>query len=508
MKYTWILLILLLIITEDNIHSQKLPAPRIYLVTVAIESQLDSIIWFKIPAPPFDPTRDYYVVAERLDPSPGQPESYNQISPGILDTFYLNNNVNTSSSEEPIGYTVWGMHPNGVNDEPGDFNKPDSTMYLKSVFDSCAGTITLTWNDYNTWRGSTTGFTIYRRTAPGVYVPLTNVNPDITITRYTLVLGNILQNQTYDLFIEAANSDGIRRSNSNRASVFTKWTVQTGTINADYATISAENTIDLSFTARGALGQDKYRLLRSNVQGGTYIAIDSIITSDTIIHFNDDTPFVSGIYYYRLEMLNNCGTMFSQSNLANNVILAGTQSGSVVSLSWNKYSDWLGGVERYRIVRTIGQTNPLVDTLDGGTLTAYTDDVAALIDYSNPASSFICYHIDALQGSNIYGIQENSISNQVCFTVIPDIRMPNAFIPNDGEPVNRVFEPVFSFIPEHYEMIIYNRLGTKLWEGTGPWDGIVAGKPVPEGVYLYLLRIYNYSSDVKEINGKVVVVYR
>jgi hypothetical protein len=86
--------------------------------------------------------------------------------------------------------------------------------------------------------------------------------------------------------------------------------------------------------------------------------------------------------------------------------------------------------------------------------------------------------------------------------------MPDAFIPNDGEPVNRVFEPVFSFTPEHYEMYIYNRLGTKLWEGTGPWDGVVAGKPVPEGVYLYLLRIYNYSSEVKEINGKVVVVYR
>jgi hypothetical protein len=503
MKYTWILLFLLLFFVEDFVYSQ-LQKPKIYLVTVSIESQLDSIIWYSIP---LDLTRDYYIVGARQDTFPGSPDSYLPVSPGVTDTSYVNNNLTTSSLGKPIGYAVWGMHPNGIGIDQGLFNKPDSTIYLKSVFDSCAGTITLTWNDYNTWRGSTNGFTIYRRTAPGVYVPLTSVPPDITITRYTLVLGNILQNQTYDLFVEAANRDG-RISNSNRASVFTKWTVQTGTINADYATISTENTIDLSFTARGALGQDKYRLLRSNVQGGTYIAIDSIITSDTIIHFNDDTPFVSGIYYYRLEMLNNCGTMFSQSNLANNVILAGTQSGSVVSLSWNKYSDWLGGVERYRIVRTIGQTNPLVDTLDGGALTAYTDDVAALIDYSNPSSSFICYHIDALEGSNIYGIQENSISNQVCFTVVPDIRMPNAFIPNDGEPVNRVFEPVFSFIPEHYEMIIYNRLGTKLWEGTGPWDGIVAGKPVPEGVYLYLLRIYNYSSEVKEINGKVVVVYR
>jgi hypothetical protein len=86
--------------------------------------------------------------------------------------------------------------------------------------------------------------------------------------------------------------------------------------------------------------------------------------------------------------------------------------------------------------------------------------------------------------------------------------MPDAFIPNDGDPVNREFEPVFSFTPEHYEMVIFNRLGTKLWEGSGPWDGKAAGKPVPEGVYLYLLRVYNYSSEVKELNGKVVVVYR
>jgi hypothetical protein len=505
MKYTWILLFLLIFFTEDNIHSQKLPAPRIFLVTVTIESQLDSIIWYSIP---LDPTNDYYAVAERLDPSPGQPESYFTVIPNISDTFCLNNNLNTSASEKPIGYTVWGVHPNGVTNDPGDFNKPDSTMYLKSAFDSCAGTITLTWNDYNKWRGATSGFTIFRRTGPGVYIPLANVNPDPSVTRYTHVLGNILTNQTYDLFVEAANTDGIRRSNSNRVLVDTKWTVQTGSINADYATISTENTIDLSFTVRGALGQDKYRLLRSNDQVGIYVAIDSVTTTDTIIHFNDDTPFISGVYFYRLEMLNNCGTMFTQSNLANNIILGGTQSGSVVTLSWNRYADWSGGVERYRIVRILGQTNPSVDILDGGTLTTYADDVAALIDYSNPSSSFICYRIDALEGSNIYGIQENSISNQVCFTVIPDIRMPNAFIPNDGDPVNRVFEPVFSFIPEHYEMYIYNRLGTKIWEGTGPWDGKLAGKPVQEGVYLYLLRIYNYSSDVKEINGKVVVVYR
>jgi hypothetical protein len=149
-----------------------------------------------------------------------------------------------------------------------------------------------------------------------------------------------------------------------------------------------------------------------------------------------------------------------------------------------------------------------VDTLDANTSTTYADDVAALIDYSNPSSSMICYQIDALEGSNNLGIRFRSNSNKVCFTVTPDIRMPDAFIPNDGDQVNRVFEPVFSFTPEHYELLIFNRLGTKIWEGNGPWDGKVSGKPVSEGVYLYLLRVYNYSSDVKELNGKVVVMYR
>jgi hypothetical protein len=508
MKYTWIILFLLLLFVQENVHSQMFPAPRIYFVTVDIESQFDSIVWMNIPAPPFDPSLDYYIVAELIAPNPGQPETYIPVSPGIFNTFYVNNNLNTTSSEQPIGYSVWGEHPTGgPSPDRGLLNDPDSTMYLTSVFDSCAGTITLKWNDYNTWRGSTTAFTIYRRMAPGVYLPLVNLTPDVNITRYTYVLANIVPNQDYDLFIQADHSDGIRHSTSNRAYVFSNMSAQTGSINADFATISKANTIDLSFTVRGSSGTDVYRLLRSDQQGGDYVLIDSVSTADTILHFTDATPLVSGIFYYKLEMLNNCHCTYTESNLANNIILDGSQSGSVVSLTWNRYEDWLGGVERYRIVRTLGQTNPVVDTLDGGTLTSYTDDVAALIDYSDPASSYICYQIDALEAPNTNGVF-NSISNRVCFTVNPDIRMPNAFIPNDADAVNRVFEPVFSFSPEHYDLFIYNRLGTKLWEGNGPWDGKVAGKPVTEGVYLYLLRIYNYSSDVRELNGKVVVIYR
>lgn len=404
MKYTCMLLFLLLFLSEDIARSQEFyPPPRVYLVSVDIETQFDSIVWYSLPLQP----DDYYYVGE-YSYIPGNPDGYTfKISPGIKDTFYLNNNQFTVSEGKPIAYDVWGVlvQADGSTHAGKFSSPPDSTMFLESVFDSCAGTITLNWNDYNTWRGSTTSFTVYRRISAGVYLPLDNVAANPNITHYTHVLGNVLPNETYDLFVQAAHVDGIRRSNSTRAAVDTKWTVQTGTINADFATISAANTIDLSFTTRGALGEDKYRLLKSNQPGGVYVAIDSISTSDTIIHFNDDTPFTSGIYYYKLEMINNCGTMFTESNLANNIILSGTQSGSIVDLSWNIYTDWLGGVERYSVIRTLGRTNPQVDTLNANTPTTHSDNVAALIDYSNPSSSMICYQIDALEGSNNLGIR-------------------------------------------------------------------------------------------------------
>ena len=57
-------------------------------------------------------------------------------------------------------------------------------------------------------------------------------------------------------------------------------------------------------------------------------------------------------------------------------------------------------------------------------------------------------------------------------------------------------------------MIIYNRLGIKIWEGSEAWDGRVNGKYVPEGVYLYYSGFTIIPTDITELNGKVVVIYR
>jgi hypothetical protein len=480
------------------VSAQEPVRPTLYLVTVDPETGNDIISW--IPSPSSNVT--YYVVAivNPLDPFVSvQPIA--QVP--ATDTFYVN--PNPESANGPVGYTVYAVNdPGGGPYFPSLWDEPDSTIYLEAVFDSCQATISLSWNAYTHWTGSISEYDIYRRTGPGIYVLLGSVNDGTT----TYVLDNLQVNQPYDLFVEAVHQDNIRRSTSNRLLINTVMSQQPAYINADFATLGPGNTIALSFTVDAASALDHYRLMRSTSPNGFFSQIAEIQTTDNTITYNDNVPFRSGIYYYRLDVINNCGVVAAQSNLANNIILNGTINDRMVTLSWNEYLDWEGGVGQYRIIRTHGVENPQVDTLSAGTNTNFSDDVSNLLDYNDPVNSGICYQIEAVEQNNPYGVEGKSLSNQVCFSISPDVRMPNAFIPNDNDPVNQLLEPVFSFLPERYDLIIYNRLGLKVWEGSGPWDGKINGRYVPEGVYLYYLRVYNHSTDILEFNGKVTVVYR
>ena len=91
---------------------------------------------------------------------------------------------------------------------------------------------------------------------------------------------------------------------------------------------------------------------------------------------------------------------------------------------------------------------------------------------------------------NQYGCQDRSKIKITVVPVIP-ILVPNAFTP-DGDGFNNTFKPVL-YKPEKFEMFIYNRWGKLVYysnDAYGEWDGNYAGKPAPDGVYVYRI-IYN-----------------
>ncbi len=205
-------IMLVLFLTNNAAYGQiLLPAPRLYLVTVNPETGYDSITWFNIPIPPTD-CFDVGVGSSTFSRST---RSFTMIASNIKDTFYVN--TNPESASHPVGYTVWGVHTNGGSEYLGSFNKPDSTLFLSSVPDLQNSTISIRWNDYNSWRGSIAIYNIYRRLGPYNYQLISSV-PEGT-NEY--VIANIEVDQQYELFVEAVNIDGIRKSTSNRVNLST-----------------------------------------------------------------------------------------------------------------------------------------------------------------------------------------------------------------------------------------------------------------------------------------------
>lgn len=478
-------------------QSPKPNTPDLYYVTVIPETGDHMIEWLPVSTPP---DFEYYQVAYIEILNPNEPPVYQPLA--IVrppDTYFLNT---SPPDDRPVGYTVWAVSSDGT---AGSFEEPDSTLFLEPLgeLDPCQPSITLIWNDYNKWRGNIEEYVLHCRQDGGPWATCGVFDEGQNQTSRSLE-----PNKTYDFYIEAFHSDGLRSSKSNMFS-HNSGDVSPGpeSINADYATLGLDGGIDLSFTASSA-GQFEYILSRSSDPLGPFLPIQQITSqsSDSIFTFHDNISFTSGRYYYRLEVPNECGGTGKVSNLASNVLLNGTIGDMNIMLSWNDYFEWNGGVQQYTVTRTAGVENPVVDIFSAGLTTSLNDDITSLVDYSDPLENKICYQVEAIENPNILGTQGTSTSNLICFNVDAGIRVPNAIVPND--PDNR-FEPVFAFEPERYELVIYNRLGLKVWEGENiPWDGTINGTYAPEGVYLYYFRIFNYSSDISELSGSVTVVYR
>lgn len=470
-------------------------SPVLYQVTVDPETGYDVITWYPSPSGKVD----YYVVANSVLVNPLEPYALSEVGRTISsDTVFVNKN--TESGEKSIGYTVFaisGMPPDSAYNS--EYDEPDSTIFVSAAFDSCNGAISLTWNDYNKWRGLLKEFVINQRLDNGLYLQLERLPEGIQ----NYVLSPVQENISYRLFVEAINKDNVRRSASNVVTVFTGMSQIPDTIKADYATFGDENSVALSFSIDPDSELKIYKLLRSSSRDGLYDTIADFTTNDKLIRFTDAIPFTGGVYYYKLVAYNNCEKPVTVSNLANTILLGGNSDNASVTLNWNEYVGWYEGVEDYTVYRVSGG---VYDSVYTGPDTGFRDDFSNRVDYENPQNSQVCYQVAAVESG--LESENTSRSNLLCFSLHPRIYMPNAFIPNSDDGINNTFGPVFSFAPERYELAIFNRSGLRIWEGSEPWDGKVNGKSASEGVYLYHLKIFNYSDPAQELSGSVTIVYR
>jgi len=97
--------------------------------------------------------------------------------------------------------------------------------------------------------------------------------------------------------------------------------------------------------------------------------------------------------------------------------------------------------------------------------------------------------------------------SKVTVTVLPRVRIPNAFSPN-GDGLDDTWE--IDRIAEYPDsrVIVFNRWGNKLFETTcyrrgNEWNGTINGQPAPLGTYYYLITLGNG----KSYSGPLTIVY-
>lgn len=102
-------------------------------------------------------------------------------------------------------------------------------------------------------------------------------------------------------------------------------------------------------------------------------------------------------------------------------------------------------------------------------------------------------------------------SYDTTITVIPDIEI---FVPNAFSPNRDIHNPVYriegSYFYREFEMQIFDRWGQQVYRSTNPeegWDGTFDGKLMPEGVYVYSIRIMGTDTRVRNYKGNLHLLY-
>jgi gliding motility-associated-like protein len=104
--------------------------------------------------------------------------------------------------------------------------------------------------------------------------------------------------------------------------------------------------------------------------------------------------------------------------------------------------------------------------------------------------------------------EATSLSNRVCLDQFAKMYIPNAFTPGGKNPE---FRPFLTFTDNiaGYSMQIFDRWGSRLFQTTDPnagWDGKHGATDLPQGTYLYVIRLVQSDLEVIERTGVLVLI--
>ncbi|MEX0968571.1 MAG: fibronectin type III domain-containing protein [Bacteroidia bacterium] len=398
------------------------------------------------------------------------------------DTFYVETGLNTDG--EIYYYAI------EVEDSCHNTSRTLSDVHRTIVLEANAGNerVNLAWNSYQ-------GFAVreYQLWRDGsLYRKFDNATFNFTDT-------SVLCINYYSYTIRAiSNVDTTIFSESNVDSAKPTDVTAPRPIYLKAASVTSPNDeITLTWKRSNNFDAKNYSIYR-RIQGQPDMILLHTTASADDTSFVDNFEIGESTICYDIRANDYCDNQSVSSNLGCIIILRGAPGALVNHLQWDDYFDWPGGTEEFRIIRSEDDL-PWTDigAVPGNELN-YTDGDLSdfVLDY--------CYQIEAVpndDGSN------SSFSTVLCLHQEPVVHIPNTFSPSLSFGLNDTWGPEGMFI-KSFSMEIYNRWGERIFEATGSerWNGLYKGKPVTEGVYMYVVTIRSLNDNVERFEGTIMLI--
>ncbi|MFZ5554846.1 MAG: gliding motility-associated C-terminal domain-containing protein [Bacteroidota bacterium] len=469
--------------------------PEIINVTVDTLTGLAQINWFQNPSPD---TQGYIVIQ---DLGGGVYVILDTVW-GITNTSYTYLLSNASSTSEMFGIAAfdscWKGNPAAPNTSA--MGTEHNTIFISANLNICSQAVTLSWNNYQGWANGVSTYELYVSENGGVYTLLNSS------ASAGYVHSNVNRLSTYCYVVKAIENGTGVTSLSNKTCIYINQPPQPAYGYLQTATVE-NNAVELRYLADLSATVSGYRFERADDAAGPYNSVGTSAAMPNPVTLTDATALVNSYsYYYRVVVVDSCGDDALVSNYGRTILLTVTpNNGALINiLQWNHYDGWDGPITGYNIYRSVnGVFDPAPVATVAGTQRYYEDDVSSQMQ----ATGEFCYYVEALEGTNSYGISEVSHSNIGCAVIDPIIWVPNAFIING---VNNVFKPVASYVDfNEYDLKIFNRWGEMIFQtsdiNTG-WDGLHKSKQAGEGVYVWQIILKDGEGKTYEQRGRVTLL--
>ena len=368
--------------------------------------------------------------------------------------------------------------------------------------DACNTGLAINWSAYQNWGNGVDRYEIFVG-ADGATPSLVGT---VAGTQTNFVYEGANDGEELCFFVEAVEGLTGFRSRSNEDCTMVSILQPLRQIDLLGASVNADGSVSLEWL------WDASALLTAAFQESARVGDDNVVStnlplSNPLVNNNLQLDIAANAqnasYFYRISATDQCGNMIV-SNQSTTPFLRGEALATGNRLRWDAYLHELATDVTYELVKIAG-------TLETTVFTGSSTDLQYL-DPVNPQleSEGSCYFLRVNTSFLLSTGEEVSrtiTSNTVCLVPAPKVYVPNVFAPQG---VNAIFRPQLSFgTLAEYEMLIYDRWGGQVFQSNSidkGWEGRRQGELMPQGIYLYFIRMTPNGGTPIELSGDVMLL--